>query len=96
MGLDASFYSRGIGFFFSLLVLQHKGKQNTVFIVWLFGTKTETMPSKRTKVSTAAHQKGSDSLEESSNDGQPEKEASMYPSEVPQQGQSLIDLILFY
>ncbi|ETE72783.1 Structural maintenance of chromosomes protein 4, partial [Ophiophagus hannah] len=40
------------------------------------------MPSKRTKVSTAAaHQKGNDSLEESSNDGKPEKEASMHPSE---------------
>ncbi|KAL7990957.1 hypothetical protein Chor_014387 [Crotalus horridus] len=46
------------------------------------------MPSKRTKVSTAAHQKGSDSLEESSNDGIPEKEASMYPSEVLQQAVS--------
>ncbi|XP_026521553.1 structural maintenance of chromosomes protein 4 [Notechis scutatus] len=47
------------------------------------------MPSKRTKVSTAAaHQKGNDSLEESSNDGKPEKEASMHPSEVPQQAVS--------
>uniref|UniRef100_A0A2D4HWM2 RecF/RecN/SMC N-terminal domain-containing protein n=1 Tax=Micrurus lemniscatus lemniscatus TaxID=129467 RepID=A0A2D4HWM2_MICLE len=46
------------------------------------------MPRKRTKVSTAAHQKGNDSLEESSNDGNPEKEASMHPSEVPQQAVS--------
>lgn len=54
------------------------------------------MPSKRTKVSTAAHQKGNDSLEESSNEGKHEKEANMHPPEVPQQGQSLIDLMLLY
>ncbi|XP_013923418.1 PREDICTED: structural maintenance of chromosomes protein 4 isoform X1 [Thamnophis sirtalis] len=46
------------------------------------------MPSKRTKVSTAAHQKGNDSLEESSNDGKHEREASRQPPEVPQQAVS--------
>ncbi|KAM6442784.1 structural maintenance of chromosomes protein 4 isoform 2-T3 [Liasis olivaceus] len=59
------------------------------------------MPSKRTKVSTATHQKSNDPLEESSNDGEHEKEASMHPTEVPHQavsdgvvdGQSLEEIL---
>ena len=46
------------------------------------------MPSKRTKVSTAAQHKGDEPLEKSSNDGEPEKEASVYTTAEPQQGQS--------
>nr|XP_020647426.1 structural maintenance of chromosomes protein 4 isoform X1 [Pogona vitticeps]XP_020647427.1 structural maintenance of chromosomes protein 4 isoform X1 [Pogona vitticeps] len=43
------------------------------------------MPSKRTKVSTAAQHKGDEPLEKSSNDGEPEKEASVYTTAEPQQ-----------
>ncbi|XP_062988100.1 structural maintenance of chromosomes protein 4 [Elgaria multicarinata webbii] len=46
------------------------------------------MTSKRTKVSTAAHHKGSEPLEESSNDGEPEKEASMHTAKVSHQAVS--------
>uniref|UniRef100_A0A8D2KUS1 Structural maintenance of chromosomes protein n=1 Tax=Varanus komodoensis TaxID=61221 RepID=A0A8D2KUS1_VARKO len=50
------------------------------------------MPSKRPKVSTAAHHKGNEPLEEPSNDGEPEKEASVQATKVPQQGQSPVTL----
>ncbi|XP_053169002.1 structural maintenance of chromosomes protein 4 isoform X2 [Hemicordylus capensis] len=43
------------------------------------------MPSKRTKISTAAHHKGNESLEESSKDGEAAKEASTQATEVLQQ-----------
>ncbi|XP_044290359.1 structural maintenance of chromosomes protein 4 isoform X1 [Varanus komodoensis] len=46
------------------------------------------MPSKRPKVSTAAHHKGNEPLEEPSNDGEPEKEASVQATKVPQQAVS--------
>lgn len=47
------------------------------------------MPSKRTKVSTAAQHKGGEPLEESSNDGEPEKKDAVYTTAECQQGQSL-------
>lgn len=50
----------------------------------------EIMPRKRTKISTAAHHGGNESLEESSKDGEAEKEARVHITEVLQQGQSLI------
>ncbi|XP_053169004.1 structural maintenance of chromosomes protein 4 isoform X4 [Hemicordylus capensis] len=46
------------------------------------------MPSKRTKISTAAHHKGNESLEESSKDGEAAKEASTQATEVLQQAVS--------
>ncbi|KAH0624117.1 hypothetical protein JD844_007511 [Phrynosoma platyrhinos] len=49
-----------------------------------FEQPREIMPSKRTKVSTAAQQP----LEESSNDGEPENEANKHITELPQQAVS--------
>ncbi|XP_066476875.1 structural maintenance of chromosomes protein 4 isoform X1 [Tiliqua scincoides] len=46
------------------------------------------MPSKRTKISTAAHHKGHEFLEKSSNGGEAEKETNMHTTEVPQQADS--------
>uniref|UniRef100_A0A8D0HIY6 Structural maintenance of chromosomes protein n=1 Tax=Sphenodon punctatus TaxID=8508 RepID=A0A8D0HIY6_SPHPU len=46
------------------------------------------MPSKKNKTSTAACQKGKDSLEESTNDMEVEKEGNVHISEVPQQAVS--------
>ncbi|XP_077204669.1 structural maintenance of chromosomes protein 4 isoform X1 [Paroedura picta] len=46
------------------------------------------MPRKRTKISTAAHHGGNESLEESSNDGEAEKEARVHITEVLQQAVS--------
>ncbi|KAJ7324980.1 hypothetical protein JRQ81_018000 [Phrynocephalus forsythii] len=49
---------------------------------------TEIMPGKRIKASTAAQHKGGEPLEESSNDGEPEKEAAVYTTSEPQQAVS--------
>ncbi|XP_060098400.1 structural maintenance of chromosomes protein 4 isoform X1 [Heteronotia binoei] len=46
------------------------------------------MPRKKTKISTAAHHGGNESLEESSNDGEAEKEARVHITEVLQQAVS--------
>ncbi|XP_048361972.1 structural maintenance of chromosomes protein 4 [Sphaerodactylus townsendi] len=46
------------------------------------------MPRKRTKISTAAHHGGNESLEESSNSGEAEKEARVHIAEVLQQAVS--------
>ncbi|XP_028587254.2 structural maintenance of chromosomes protein 4 isoform X1 [Podarcis muralis] len=46
------------------------------------------MPRKRAKISTAAHHKGNEPLDDSFSDGEPEKEANMHTPEVPQQAVS--------